>query len=444
MTKTIFFSISLISFIAILFTGIPGMSPVQNATFAIFVFAAVMWVSEAVPLYMTSLMILFLEGLLLPRFSDDISFNDLTSSFFSPILLLFLGGFAIARSLHSYGLDERIARTIVKKSSGRPFYFLLSIMAVTAFLSMWMSNTAATALMIAVPLPLLKGMDPGDKFRIAIMLGVPFAANVGGIGTPIGTPPNAIALSHLREYGIEISFFKWMLITMPILILTLTFIAILLYKTFPPILKTLPLISADFKTLHRKEWFVILIIVTTVMFWLTTPLHNMSSYLIGLFPVVFLFGTGLLPRDHFQRLGWDILMLMGGGISLGYAIQKSGLDKWILDKIGLGSVPAMVAILVAVVTAAVISNFMSNTSAAALVIPLAAGLSPANPALAAVAVAIGASSAMILPVSTPPNAIAYGSEFFSIKDMIKTGSVIFFFMLLMVTLSLFFLWRFLL
>jgi sodium-dependent dicarboxylate transporter 2/3/5 len=352
-----------------------------------------------------------------------------------------MGGFAIARTITVYRLDERIAKKIVMKASGKPLLFLISIVIVTAFLSMWMSNTATAALMLAVPLPILRKMDVDDKFRMAVILAVPFAANIGGIGTPIGTPPNAIALSQLKSLGIDISFAKWFLISLPILLITLIFLVFVLYKLFPPKQAKLPEIEVVVNKLTGKQLLAIGIIALTVVLWLTTPIHGYSSYLIALIPIVFVFGSGMLKTDHFQQLGWNVLVLIGGGTALGYAISQTKLDVWIINRLGLDAISPMLAIIIAAVMSGLLSNFISNTSTAALVVPIVLGLSSIDPILGAVGVAIGASTAMILPISTPPNAIAYSSDMIEVKDMIKGGSFIFIFMMLVVILHTIFIWK---
>ncbi len=436
--------IGLVIFVLILVIKIPGLTPAQNATFAIFTIAAILWVSEVIPIYVTSLLILFLEGLLLPQYMENVSLRTFSNAFFSPILLLFLGGFAIARTITQYRLDERIAKIIVKRASGSPLGFLVAIVIVTAFLSMWMSNTATAALMLAVPLPILKQLDADDKYRIGVILAVPFAANIGGIGTPIGTPPNAIALSQLKNHGIDISFAKWLLISFPVLIVTLIFMVFVLYKLFPPKIKKLPDLDVEIRKITGKQLTAIAVIVLTILLWLTTSIHHQSSYLIALIPVLFVFGSGMLKTDHFQQLGWNVLILIGGGTALGAAIKLTGLDIWIIDKVGLGRVAPLVAVAIAALASGLFSNFISNTSTAALIVPIVLGLASIDPKLGAIAVAMGASSAMILPISTPPNAIAYSSDMIDVKHMIKGGSLVFAFMMIVVIIHTLFIWKFLL
>jgi len=443
MKKLLFTILAFVLFTLIVLLRVPGLTTAQNYTLAIFVLAAALWITEPIPLYVTSLLILFLAGVILPRCMEGVNFESFTSSFFSPVLLLFMGGFAIATLITAYRLDDRIAKKIVRNTSGKPLFFLISVTCSTAFMSMWMSNTAATALMLAVPLPILRKLNADDKFKKALVLCVPFGASIGGIGTPVGTPPNAIALSQLKNIGIELSFGKWMLASLPVMILSLAFTIFILYKLFPPNAKTLPEIDLTIEKLTKKQMVTIGVVLLTVILWLTEPIHGLSSSQVALLPVIFVFGSGMLKRDHFQQLGWNVLVLIAGGTVLGFAINKTGLDVWIIGKIGLQSVSPILALLIAVFFTGLLSNFMSHTSTAAIVIPIILGLSSGNHSLGAISVALAASSAMMLPVSTPPNAIAYESGMIKIKDMMKAGTVIFLFMVFTIILHILFVWKYL-
>jgi len=443
MKKLLFTILAVALFALIVFIHVPGLTTAQNYTLAIFVLAAALWIMEPIPLYVTSLLILFLAGVILPGCMEGVSFENFTASFFSPVLLLFMGGFAIATMITAYRLDDRIAKIIVQKTSGKPLLFLISIASVTAFLSMWMSNTAATALMLAVPLPILRKLDADDKFKKAVILSVPFGASIGGIGTPVGSPPNALALSQLKNIGMDISFGKWMIAGLPVIIITMAFMIFLLYKMFPGKVKVLPEIDIKVEKLTRKQIIAIAVVLLTVALWLTSPIHKLSSYQVALLPVIFLFGSGMLKRDHFQQLGWNVLVLIAGGTVLGFAISKTGLDIWLINKLGLEAVSATLALVIAAFFTGLLSNFMSNTSTAAIVLPIVLGLSAGNTSMSAIAIALAASAAMMLPVSTPPNAIAYGSDMIKIKDMLKAGTVVFLFMIFTIILHILFVWKYL-
>ena len=203
-----------------------GLGEAGRLTLGIFTAAAILWVVEPFPLYVTSFIVVILEVVLLGRAGGPLGltgggYTIFLTPFFDSVVVLFLGGFVMARAVKRYGLDERISRGILRRVGTRPCTVLFGMMVTTAFLSMWISNTATTALMIAVAIPIIKSFPSDEPFRKAIILGIPFAANVGGIGTPIGTPPNAIAMGILDQAGRGISFIEWMYRGIPVMIILL-------------------------------------------------------------------------------------------------------------------------------------------------------------------------------------------------------------------------------
>lgn len=395
----------------------------QKLTLGIFFIALVFWVSEIIPLYLTSFLILFLECVLLSKFGG-LSYKKIVASFFSPILLLFLGGFVIALAMKTYRIEEWIAQGILKRVGNKPFSILLGFMVVTAFLSMWMSNTATTALMIAVALPLIKKLG---KFRKALILGIPFSASLGGMGTPIGTPPNAIAIDTIRKVT-NLTFAHWVIKTLPLVLIMILITSLILYILFPPEVKEIEFRFKEEITIKGKSLYVLIIVAFTVLMWLTSFLHKISSSIIAILPIILLFGLGFLKKEHFRQLEWDILILMGGGLSLGFAIKETKLASKIIEILGISNLSGFFIIVFFVLITGVLSNFMSNTSATALIMPIAiSAVSSFNSSFIvtiAMAISLAASSALVFPISTPPNAIAYGSGYIKLKDMMKAGFII--------------------
>ncbi len=421
--KLLFFLVSLALFALFYLIPIKGMPHKAQIALSIFAMGAFLWITEAIPLHITSFVILlFLSIFLVPEMK--VKYTYFFAPFFSGAIVLFLGGFTLARAMKVYRLDEKFADYILRKSGTSPSSILFGFMFATAFLSMWMSNTATTALMMAVALTIFHKLDPDDGFRKALALGIPFSANVGGMGTPIGTPPNAIAMGLLRDKGIEISFFKWMIFAVPLELLLLLFTWFLLLKFFPPKKKRIELKVEDTSRNDTPTRITAFTLVLTVILWLTSSIHHIKDAIIAIVPVIILFGTGTLCKDDFYFLGWDVLMLMGGGLALGLAAQKSGLNAWLIQATGISALSPYWVFVGFVALTGIITNFMSNTSTAALVIPIAMAMSGVNPSIMAVGIALAASSSMLLPVSTPPNAIAYGSGVIKVKDMFTTGIII--------------------
>lgn len=408
--------------------GLPGLglTPAQEITAAILLIAAVLWVSEWVPLFVVSFLILALELIwlfpALKSIDTAISANIFFGSFFSNIILLFLGGFVLSSLMQKFGLDLKFAQAILKRTHGNASLTLLGIIIACAFLSMWISNTATTAMMLTIVFPLLKHIPEEHRFRIALVLSIPFACNIGGIGTPIGTPPNAIALSYLNKLGIQLSFGKWMLLTMPFMLFFLLFLWQLLSRVYPAKGLVLSIPTRSTGELGIKHAAVIFIFATTAIGWLAGGYLGLKTGTVALFPLIASFWFGLLDTSDFRKLPWDILYIISGGLALGVALNSSGLGEVLVS--ALPAEPLTILIL-GVVTAAAMSTVMSNTATAGLVIPLVSALDVGTGLLTSlvVALAITCSMAMALPVTTPPNAIAFSSRAIKTKDMILAGGI---------------------
>lgn len=390
----------------------------QKVTLSIFTIAALLWMTEIIPLHATAFVIVLLETLFLRDFPIGTFFH----SFFEPIIIIFLGGFVLAAAFQKYGVDSILARVILSKTPPTPFAILLSVMFITAVLSMWISNTATTALMIGVLIPVLRELED-KRFKKGLILSIPFAANVGGIATPIGTPPNAIAIGILAKNGVDISFLKWMEFGLPISIFGIIMIAILLYLIFKPTAHKLFIPLPPKVPLKATQKQVIAVGILTILLWLTGPLHGYSSAVVALIPIVIFFGFGYLRREDFNSIGWDILMLVGGGLALGTAMQQTGLSSWIVSQIDPTRFGIIWLVVIFTSVTLIFTTFMSNSATANLLIPLMVSLS-VSPLILSIVVAVSSSFAMALPISTPPNAIAYGSGEIKVKDMAAVGVLI--------------------
>jgi sodium-dependent dicarboxylate transporter 2/3/5 len=302
-------------------------------------------------------------------------------------------------------------------------------MLITAAFSMFMSNTATTATLLAVVFPVVAGLDPDDKMRAALALSIPIAANVGGIGTPVGTPPNAIALGGLTDAGIAITFLDWMVMAIPLMLVLLVAAWFLLLRLFPAKGTSLKLhIDSTFDR-SRQAYIFYATFAVTVLLWLTEPLHGVKSTIVGFLPVVVLLATGVFTSQDLQAVQWHILWLVAGGIALGTGVAASGLDEWLVGLVGWESVPPALLAAVLALVAIVMSTVISNSAAANLLIPIGlslavSGVVDLDPISAGFFIAIGASLAMALPISTPPNAIAYSTGMVATRDMAKAGVIV--------------------
>lgn len=425
---------------AIWFFGVLAIGSVGDLTvpasrmLAIFGAAVALWVSEAIPLSATSIFVILAEILLisdeallsLPAAFEPPTYESIFATLASPILMLFLGGFVLADAAAKYGLDRNLAGVMLRPFGTRPAALLGGLMLITALLSMFVSNTATTAAMMAVVLPVAASLDADDRFRVALILAVPVAANIGGLGTPVGSPPNAIALGRLDDQGLTVDFIEWMAFAVPIAVLLLALAWWLLVRRYPPSTSAVQIRLGGAFDRSRSAVILYLAFGLTVIGWMTEPIHGVRSSIIGFAPVVVLLATKVFTVDDLRGLNWHILWLVGGGIALGNGVSSSGLDVWLVDRFDWGSMPTLLLMAAMAALALLLSTVISNSATANLLAPVGISLALSDavdldPLLAGLLIAMACSLAMALPVSTPPNAVAYASGSISSKDMAIAG-----------------------
>ena len=424
-----------VMFLAPLLVDVPGLEDMGERMLAIFLLAIVLWVTEAIPLVATAVLVIALEILLVsnqallpvPGDGDATKYSAFLGALANPVIILFLGGFLIADGAEKYRLDKNLAAVLIRPFTGSARTTVLGLMVITAMLSMFMSNTATTATMFAVIIPIL-GALPAGRARAGLALSIPVAANVGGIGTPVGTPPNAIALGALEEAGYDVSFLDWMIMAVPLMVMILVgawlLICVLL---LPGGLKVELDMRAQWHT-DRKALTFYVIAAATILAWMTESLHGVSANVVGFLAVAALLVTQVMGAEDLGRLSWPVLWLVAGGIALGDGVGATGLDAWILGLFGWDAMPAFVVIIVMGMLGLAMSNVISHSAASNLLIPLAMGLATGidglEPVTIAVVLALACSLGMSLPISTPPNAIAYATGEVTTADMAKVGVVV--------------------
>jgi sodium-dependent dicarboxylate transporter 2/3/5 len=410
----------------------------------ILVLAAVWWVTEAIPLFVTSLVILALEILLFanPGNWPGLGFASgpsptmagLIAAAADSILLLFFGGLILARACVNEGVDRVLSSVLLRPFGNRPAFVLLGVLVVTAFLSMWMSNTATAALMMTLVGPLAQRLAPKDAFRTALFLAVPVGANLGGMGTPIASPPNAIAMKYLASNDLAIGFGPWMLVAVPMLTLILLCAWGLLWRWYPCQAVQVDLFTEP-AVLSPRGRVVLWTFAGTVILWLTESLHGLPAAYVGLMPALVLTATAMVRREDVQQLDWSVLILISGGIVLGAGMQMTGLDRIVVGYLPLdGDTSVGMLVFALTVLAMALAVFMSNTAAANLIIPVAMasvvtlnatdGEATFLTTYLAMAISLAVGSAMLLPSSTPPNAIAYASGEFTTNDLLRIGACV--------------------
>lgn len=417
-------------------------------TLAIFVIAVWFWATEVLPLFATAFVVIGLEILLLASNggladaltnllhwlalpvhqspdAQPMSAGTFLRPFSQDIIILFMGGFLLSAAITKHGIDHAVARLVLRPFTGSPLRLLYGVLGITAFFSMWMSNTATAAMMIAIIGPLVHLLPAQERFRAALVLAVAFGANIGGIGTPIGTPPNAIAFGALRAAGYHITFLSWVLVVVPLEVLLLAVVGLLLYVRFKPS-SDLPYSTlAPTAPLSGRGMVTLVIFGVTVLLWLSSGQHGLQTGPTALLAAAALTAVGVLDRHDVDAIDWNILILMWGGLSLGVGMEQSGLTGYVRQA-DLTALPGGTWAVATVITmlAVGLSTVMSNTATAALLVPMALAVSLPGTEQFAMLAALACSFAMALPVSTPPNAMAYASGAVSVREMLHTGGLI--------------------
>lgn len=433
--------LGIIEFCIPLLLDFQGLSLAGHFAMSIFLMAAIFWMFETIPIYSTSLLVIFSQVLLLstegiidysgsPGY-DPASYTQFIGTLANPIIILFLGGFVLADAAVKYDFDKNLTRILLSPFGNRTSTIMLGLMAVTAALSAFMSNTATTAMMITVIIPIIAKMDAGDPARIGIALCVPFAANIGGIATPIGTPPNAVVIAALNQQGLSVAFGSWMLYALPLAIVMLLVAWQVLIRLHPPATE---FVLLDMDSKLQKSTHAILLYITfgiTVLLWVTEGVHGIKSSIVALLPVVVLTLSSAFSKQDIRKLPWEVLWLIAGGIALGISMEQTGLASWLVSGIAWGNLSSVMVLVVFGAVALIMSNFLSNTVTASLLIPLALTLVTSGALegvfgmlMVGLVIALSASFAMILPISTPPNAIAESTGVLKTKHMLLSGSII--------------------
>ena len=420
---------------------------------------AVWWMTEAIPIPATALLPL----VVLPIAGIG-TMRETAAPYANPIIFLFLGGFILAAGLEASGLHRRLALGIIRLAGTTPRRLIAGFMVATAFLSMWISNTATVMMMLPIAVSTLAVVEPDTEspnphLPIALLLGVAYAANIGGLATLIGTPPNALLAGFMEEtYGRTLGFAQWMTLGLPLTLVALPLCWLVLTRLLFPVGNGTTTngdddLMAKWRArgpMSGRERVVAVVTGGTALAWIFRPMLGgwipglsdagiaiAGAMLLFLIPVDWKRLEPVLRWNSVERLPWGILILFGGGISLASAIQRSGLAEWIgtgLTTAGSWPLIGLVAVITTVIV--LLTEITSNTATAATFLPVVAALAVASgldPIMLAAPAALAASCAFMLPVATPPNAIVYASERVPIVAMIRAGLVLNVMMVLLIT-----------
>jgi len=344
------------------------------------------------------------------------------------VIWLMLGGFVMAEAMQKVGLDKTLFKMTISKFGSKPRNVLLGIMLVTAVFSMIMSNTATTAMMIAAVIPFINTLDKNSPFAKALLIGIPAAASLGGMGTIIGSPPNAIAVDAMSNHGVQFGFLEWMIIGFPVAVIMVLLFWIFLISRFVPKMSTIDLdFLDDLDTNNNSRIFIIKrkivlgVLLLTLVLWLTGNVHGIPASAVSLLPIMLLTLLGIVSGNDIRKLPWDTLMLVAGGLSLGLAIQETGLAVHYVKLLSNYDLNLYALMAVFSLLTVILSNFMSNTATTTILIPIAIILVSSNQVILPLVIGLSASAALFLPISTPPNAIAFSTGKLDQKDFRAGG-----------------------
>ena len=401
--------------------GIQNLTVIQQRIIAIFAFATLMWIMEIVSSWATSVAIIVLMLL----FCSD--------SGILPMVNEEEVGLAIAAT--KTGLDAQLAKVLLIPFGTKSEMVLLGFLLITGLFSMFVSNTATAAMMLTFLTPVFRQLPPEGKGRIALAMSIPIAANLGGMGTPIGTPPNTIALKYLNDpegLNLGLGFGQWMMFMFPLVVVLLFISWRILLVVFPFTQKRIELNIEGGMKKGFHSWVVIVTFFVTVALWLLDRLTGINSYTVAMIPFMVFALTGVINKRDLEQINWSVIWMVAGGFALGYGLNASGLAANAVESIPFGEFSPLLILLLGGAICYVLSNFISNSATAALLMPILAIVCSAmgdkldpigGTPTVLIGVAIAASSAMILPISTPPNALAFATGFVKQNDMMKLGTI---------------------
>ena len=395
-----------------------------------------LWVSEAAPLFVTALavpVILVVAGVQ-PA-------DDALAPFFHPIIALFFGGFLMAEAMRRVGLDRLAAINLVARFGRTPATLFAAMIGASAFLSMWMSNTAAAAVLVPIALAVtepFEGSGGGPGYRRALVLGIAYAATIGGVGSAIGTPANPLAIEFLDQFvGRQISFIEWFAFGLPLVALFLPLMGAYLWWRLGARVEATRFAAArviargqliEAGRPGRDQLAVLAIFVGVMAVWLTQTWHGTNTGIVALGGAVALALLRYVRQEDLARISWPSLITFGGGLALGVALVESGTADWVAAQLGgLADVPAFVAVLVVALLALGLTTVASNTASAAMLVPMAiplAGVLGLDPVLLVVTVAVASSIDFALVIGTPPTMIAYSTRLFSAPEIFRVGAIL--------------------
>lgn len=402
-----------------------GLESGAHTTLFVAVFVASLWISEAAPLHATAIFAALL--LVMPVGLEP---KEVFAQYFDPVIVLLLGGFSIAVAISKYRLDEHLAYMILGRVGNSPRVVILALISTSAFISMWISNSATAAIVMPIALVILakNRMKPGSRFGKAAVLAVGYGATIGGVGTIIGSTPNVIAAKFLNDAGISFGFYEWFYRGFPFMIILMLAGWLVLVTLFRPERNRIA-VPEQKGNMSADQKKVLAIFIFTVFLWMTENIHGLHNSVVALVPLILFYFFGLLTTQDFLKIDWPTLVLIGGGLALGMGIHATSLDASFAHVISAAAAGRDILSLFLLLGLAgiAITVFASNTTAAAVYLPIVVALASVigtDVTNTVVVAALGVSLDFMFPFGTPPTAIAYGTKFVSMRDIAKAGIAI--------------------
>ena len=422
-------------------------------TLGLLFLVAGLWLTELMPLAAAAFLIPIVTVVAGVTEADAI-----LQPFSHPIIVLFLGGFLMAEGMRRTGVDRLIALRILRRASSKPAVLMLTMMGLTAFLSMWMSNTASVAIIIPIALAVVDRIpaEVGQTgFRRALILGVAYAATIGGIGSAIGTPANILAMTFLNDFtGTNLAFIDWFAYGLPLVILMIPLIWLYLILVFRVRTSKLGNTFSDdiyhselekSGPMNRDQRLLLLVFAAVIALWLTEQWHGIPTAIVALAGAFVLFFSRIIQEEDLKRINWNALLTFGGGLAIGAILVTSGVSDWVaLQLTALATLPPLLVIFLVAALTLLTGAFISNTACAAMLIPLAIPLAQIlhlDPRLLVAVVAIASSIDFALVVGTPPTMMAYSTGFFSTGDIFKRGAILDLIGLLLLSFGVIWIWQ---
>lgn len=385
-------------------------------TLVLLIIASVLWITGVIPPFAVSMLVIgyavfFIDDL--NAITTSKNWQSYIATWSSPIIWILLGGFFLSIALNNVKLDERFSLFLLKLFGSNSFLLLAVLMMLSWFFSIFLSNTATTALLVSVLYPFSNSSKHHTRFLKATYIGLAASASIGGMASVIGSPANLLVNESLAINGLSLSFYQWLKIGLPVSLFFNILAFLFVWYWFKPKVESFEmfLTNNEFEPINARQWFVIIVILLTAFLWIFNDLIGLPIVAVSFIPIVLFSVSGIVGQEHLKSISWDTLLLVAGSLTLGLVVSDSGMAEYIQSKLNALSLSPLILIIILCYMAILLSNIMSNTATVALLITLTGALPAQYLVQANLAICFTAAAAVLLPVSTPPNAIVLSTGY---------------------------------